>query len=53
MPNLMEIVYRRRDGMMVRGLAYYSYRRGPAGEWFYDGQPLAELDGELITKAPL
>jgi hypothetical protein len=51
MSHLLKIVYRRKDGMTVTGLAYYSYRRGPAGEWVYDGKPLAELDGVLISEA--
>jgi hypothetical protein len=48
---MMEITYRRPDGTIVIGFAHYSYRRGPVGEWVFDGKPLADLDGDVISTA--
>lgn len=50
--TLMEVVYRRNDGVIVRTLAINSYRGGPIGEWTVGDIPLSELGGEFIYKGP-
>ena len=45
---MLEVVYRRSDGMIVRSLAFYSYRRGPIGQWMLGDKPLSEVDGEVL-----
>ena len=50
--NVMEVVYRRGDGMIVRSLAFYSYRSGPIGEWMLGDTPLRDAEGELIYQGP-
>ena len=49
--SLREIVWRRRDGVTVRSLAYYSYRDGPLGRWMIGDTPVEALDGTIIVAA--
>lgn len=50
--NMLEVVYLRSDGVTVRSLAFYSYRRGPVGEWMVGDVPLSALDGTIIYQGP-
>ena len=50
-PSVLEVVHRTDDGMIVRSLAFYSYR-GPIGQWMLGDNPLRELKDEIIYKGP-
>lgn len=52
MDGIMEVVYRRSDGVVVRTLAYYSHRNGPIGEWMVGNASLSELGGNILYKGP-
>lgn len=45
----MNILMRDKAGTLRLRYAYWSYRRGPIGEWFVGSVPLSELPGEVIA----
>ena len=49
---MLEVIYRRKDGILVKSVAFYSYRRGPIGEWEVGSVPLDKIDGEVLSTRP-
>jgi hypothetical protein len=48
----MEVIWRQRDGGLVRSYGCWSYRRGPVGVLMVGDTPLDEIDGTLLSVRP-